>query len=231
MQSLDSLVSSLKNQQVSWVKASDEARAHSKDAAATKQALDRAELLWGATSLSKQFRELLSARGISIYDRNVEHHFTGSAIVLHPATRRTLMTFHPSYQIWQQLGGHDEGEHNPVAVSAREAWEESGIEDLWVCDWPVRIDPHPAEQCKSVNGEHHNWHYDICYMSVTLDLDFKISEESVDMRWFSIDEIKQLVAEDKAQQRAFEMAQNSLLLFDTLVASRKLPSGFRTVAQ
>jgi hypothetical protein len=133
------------------------------------------------------------------------------------------MTFHPWYKIWLQLGGHDEGENDPVAVSAREAWEESGIEDLWICDWPVRIDPHPAEKCTSVSGKHNNWHYDICYMSVALNPAFIMSDESADMRWYSIDEIKQLVSEDKAQQRALEMAENALLLYDILAANGNIP--------
>jgi 8-oxo-dGTP pyrophosphatase MutT (NUDIX family) len=223
MQLLNFLISSLKSQPVHWINASDEARSQSKDTTPTKQALDRAELLWGVTDLSMKFREFLNVRGVSIYDRKIEHHFTGSAIVIDLATRRILMTFHPWYKIWQQLGGHDEGENDPVAISAREAWEESGIDDLWICDWPVRIDPHPAEKCKSVSGKHHNWHYDICYMSVAFSPNFKMSEESVDMRWFSLNEIRRLVREGKAQQRALEMAENSLLLFDALAACGKLP--------
>jgi hypothetical protein len=221
--SLSSLVSRLDGQKVTWTQASNEARAHTDDVAATEQALDRAELLWGANDLTKMFRELLAKRGVSIYDRKLEHHFTGSTIVLDPETPTILMTFHPWYQIWQQLGGHDEGENDPVAVSAREAWEESGIQDLWICDWPVRIDPHSANKCKSVKGKHNNYHYDICYMVVAHDTKHTISEESVDMRWVSIDELKKLVAEGKAQQRALEMAQNSLLLFDALSSMGNLP--------
>jgi 8-oxo-dGTP pyrophosphatase MutT (NUDIX family) len=219
----DNLLDRLRDQDVRWIRASDEARSHSSNSIPTEQALERAELLWGATDLTKKFRELLQARDVSIYDRTREHHFTGSAIVLHVPTRRMLVTFHPSYQIWQQLGGHDEGENNPLAVSAREAWEESGLDDLWVCDWPVRVDPHPAEKCRSVPGEHHNWHYDICYMAVTNDERFAITDESVDMRWVTLDELRQLVTEDKAQQRALEMATNSLALYDALAEIGKLP--------
>lgn len=62
------------------------------------------------------------------------------------------MTNHPWYQMWQQLGGYDEGESNPLAISTHEAWEESGIEDLWIFDWPVRIDPRSAKKCRSVRG-------------------------------------------------------------------------------
>ena len=222
MPSNDNLIALLNDQPVQWLKASDEARNHATDTEPALLALQRAEQLWGVTDLSQKFRELLKERDVSLFDYTVENHFTGSAIVLDPATRRVLLTFHPWYQLWLQLGGHDEGENDPVAISAREAWEESGIEDLWICDWPVRIDPHPAEKCKSAKGAEHNWHYDMCYMVIARNPNFTISDESVDMRWFSIEELKQLVAEDKAQQRALEMAENSLLLYDALAQVNKL---------
>jgi len=221
---MNSLASLLQDRPVAWVKASDEARKRSQDTAPTEEALGRAELLWGATDLSNRFRELLDKRGVSIYDRTIEHHFTGSAIVLDPKTRGILMTFHPLYQGWQQLGGHDEGEHDPMVISAREAWEESGIDDLWICDWPILVYPHPAHKCRSVTDGQHNWHYDICYMSVALDANFKASEESADMRWVSLDELKQFVAEGEASQMVLDMTQNALQLYDALASLKNLPA-------
>jgi 8-oxo-dGTP pyrophosphatase MutT (NUDIX family) len=217
------LVSRLENHEVTWLPAKQEPYAHSDTIAPTELALSRAEHLWGKTDLTQMFRQLLQARGISLYDRKIEHHFTGSAIIIDPETRKILLTFHPWYKLWLQLGGHDEGENDPVAVSAREAWEESGIDDLWVCDWPVRVDPHPAYQCKSAPGNHQNYHYDICYMSLAYDTHHIMSDESVDMRWFSIDEIRRLVTAGKAQQRALEMAENSLTLLDALTALHNIP--------
>src|SRR4029078_12335146 len=146
---VNDIVERLKGQQVQWLRASKEASVKSSTAAPTILALDRAELLWGETSLTKQFRRLLTERGVSLYNRFIEHHFTGSAIVIDPKTRRVLLTFHSYYKIWAQLGGHDEGENDPLAISAREAWEESGIDDLWICDWLVRVDPHTAFLCAS----------------------------------------------------------------------------------
>lgn len=220
------LTGQLKDQDVHWLRVHEESGAHSDTTLPTVTALDRAELLWGVTNLTEAFRSLLNKRGVSLYDRTLEHHFTGSSIVLNFQTRKILMTFHPWYQRWQQLGGHDEGENDPVAVSAREAWEESGIEDSWICDWPVRVDPHPANMCKSVKGEHDNYHYDICYMVITANAEFKMSDESVDMKWFAVDEIEQLVSEGKAQQRALEMAKNSLDLLDACEKLGKLPTTF-----
>jgi ADP-ribose pyrophosphatase YjhB (NUDIX family) len=169
------------------------------------------------------FRKLLDERGLSLFDRKLEDHFTGSVIVVNMKDRKLLLTFHPYYQIWQQLGGHDETEHDPLGVAEREAAEESGIEDLWVLDVPVRIDPHPAYACRTVPGEHKNYHYDICYMAVAPDERFAISDESEDMRWFGVDELGELVEKGQAQQRALEMARNSLTLLDAQEQLGDLP--------
>jgi 8-oxo-dGTP pyrophosphatase MutT (NUDIX family) len=229
MQATDELAAKLQGQELDWQKAAEAARARADTTTPTEQALDRAEQLWGVTDLTQKFRQLLTERGVTIYDKTREHHFTGSVMIVHTGTRRVLLTFHPTYQIWQQLGGHDEGEQNPLSVSAREAWEESGIDDLWMCDWPVRVDPHAAEKCKRVVGDHHNWHYDICYMAVTTNADYRMSDESVDMRWVSLEELGQLVAEDKAQQRAYEMAANALALYDALTQLGQLPPAVSAV--
>lgn len=221
------LKAKLRNQNIQWLKADAVSHLNASDLQPTLLAVQRAEILWGKNSKVDKFRELLTTRGITIFDRKLEHHFTGSAIVIDPTTQKILLSLHPYYKIWLQLGGHEEGENNPVAISAREAWEESGIDDLWVCDWPVRVDPHPAEKCKSVKGIHHNWHYDICYMSVALHSDFKISEESEDLRWFTLDELEQLVNEGKAQDMALQMARNSIALLGVLEEMGNVPAGFK----
>jgi len=51
-----------------------------------------------------------------------------------------------------------------------------------------------------------------------------MSDESVDMRWFSIDDIRRLVAKGMTQQRALQMTENALLLFDVVTMLDKLPN-------
>jgi hypothetical protein len=185
----------------------------------TATALERAETLWGPSKRIQQFRNLLAQRGDTIYDYRIEDHFTASAIVLHAQTQRILMTFHPWYKLWLQLGGHDKVKtplHNPLAIAAMEAQEESGMQDLLVCDWPVRVDPHEAFACKSAPGATHNHHYDIAYMAVANTETFTMSDESEQMAWFSLDELKELADKGAAQQRAVDMASNALWLYAQL---------------
>jgi hypothetical protein len=186
-------------------------------------AVDRADKLWGKTKLSLDFRKLLDVRGLSIYDYAIEDHYTGSAIVMNEQTEKILMTFHPWYKMWLQLGGHDDGAKDPIAVSAKEAVEESGLDDLWICDWPLSVDPHPAYACKAAKNSKNNHHYDICYLVLTDTTDFIISNESLDMRWFSINELEQFVVDNKAQQRALDAAINAIALYHALKKLNGLP--------
>lgn len=79
-------------------------------------------------------RQLLQS-GDEPFDRHTPLHLTGSAVVVHVATRRVLLRWHPRQQAWLQVGGHgDAGEDDPFRVALREAREETGLEDL--SPWP-----------------------------------------------------------------------------------------------
>ncbi len=58
-------------------------------------------------------------------------HVTGSALVVHPPSRRVLLRWHARQRAWLQIGGHaDPGEVDPLAVAVREGREETGLADL-----------------------------------------------------------------------------------------------------
>lgn len=121
--------------------------------------------------------------------RNPTAHITASAFVVDPAGR-VLMTHHRKLGRWLQLGGHsDEGEHDPAATALREAHEESGLGDLRlhpaVGRRPIDIDAHriPARKGKPAHD-----HLDIRYLLLTdTPAAIAITDESDDLRWFTID--------------------------------------------
>jgi 8-oxo-dGTP pyrophosphatase MutT (NUDIX family) len=77
----------------------------------------------------QRLRELLA--GADVLDRSTPVHVTGSALVVHPPSRRVLLRWHPRMQMWMQVGGHfDAGETDPWLVAVREAREETGLTDL-----------------------------------------------------------------------------------------------------
>jgi len=55
-------------------------------------------------------------------------HVTGSAVVVHPPTRRVLLRWHDRMQRWLHVGGHaGTGETSAFEVALREAWEETAF--------------------------------------------------------------------------------------------------------
>jgi 8-oxo-dGTP pyrophosphatase MutT (NUDIX family) len=122
-----------------------------------------------------------------VYARATPVHVTGSAVVVHPATRRVLLRWHPRLEMWMQVGGHfDPGEHDPLAVALREAKEESGLTDLraFATD-PVQIVivPVPAN-----GSEPAHEHADFRYVLTTESPDAIVAElDAAPLRWLDAD--------------------------------------------
>ena len=113
-------------------------------------------------------------------------HLTSSALVMDEARTRVLLTLHPKVGRWLQLGGHNEPGDPTVRLAARrEAIEESGIAEVTVAALPLRLDRHPVP-CAGTMTEH----LDVQYLAfVPGEAVAVMSEESDDLRWFSVDDL------------------------------------------
>ena len=135
-------------------------------------------------------------------------HVTASALVVDHTGERVLLTLHPRFGRWAQLGGHCEPADPDIAAAAlREATEESGIAGLRLGAGLAAVHVHPVTCSLGVPTRH-------------LDLQFVahapagaepvISDESLDLRWFGVDELPggvdagltRLVAAARARSRA-----------------------------
>lgn len=122
-------------------------------------------------------------------------HLTGSAWVVSPDRRRTLLTHHHKLDKWLQLGGHADGEADLLAVALREAREESGLTRLRVMDTAIfDVDRHWIPPCKAEPG---HYHHDVRFL---IEADpgepLVISNESKDLAWVDIDRVTALNPEE-----------------------------------
>ena len=115
-------------------------------------------------------------------------HITGSAWVVDPQLKQTLLTHHAKLNKWFQLGGHSDGDPDTLAVAHREATEESGLENITILSQEIfDIDIHPIPE-KGDEPEH--LHYDIRFM-FTADPkeELLITDESKDLQWLALDAV------------------------------------------
>jgi 8-oxo-dGTP pyrophosphatase MutT (NUDIX family) len=151
-------------------------------------------------ALAGQFERLLLA-GPPAFRRDFfdDGHFTGSAWLLSSDGERVLLTLHRKLGRWLQLGGHADGDRDLARVALREATEESGLAELTVERAIFDLDRHliPAH---APEPAHH--HYDVRYVvRAAGDERYAISDESIDLRWWPIDEIIRTDSMDPSLKR------------------------------
>ncbi|MFJ9586243.1 NUDIX hydrolase [Streptomyces acidicola] len=145
----------------------------------------------GQEELRQSYLDHLGAHPDGMWKSCHAGHVTASALVVDPEEGRVLLTLHKKLRMWLQMGGHCEPEDPTLAAAAlREATEESGVAGLTLLPGgPVRLDRHPIPPpC--------HFHFDVQYAVVApAGAVQEISDESLDLRWFGYDEVKD-VADD-----------------------------------
>jgi 8-oxo-dGTP pyrophosphatase MutT (NUDIX family) len=130
------------------------------------------------------------------WSRDTLLHVTGSALVVHPPTKRVLLRWHERYGIWNHVGGHaDDGERDPWVTAVREAEEETGLRDLRPFPGPaptialVEIVPVPAAR-----GEADHEHADVSYALATDNPDATVDEhDDAELRWVDVPTARSMV--------------------------------------
>ncbi|MEU1037455.1 NUDIX hydrolase [Streptomyces sp. NPDC005551] len=135
--------------------------------------------------LRQAYLDHLEAHPDGLWKACTAGHLTASALVVDPGHGRVLLTLHRKLRMWLQMGGHCEPADTTLAAAAlREATEESGIAGLTLLPGgPVRLDRHPIPPpC--------HCHFDVQYAVLAQPGAVQeISDESLDLRWFSYDEV------------------------------------------
>lgn len=141
------------------------------------------------------------------FERVHEHggHVTGSAMVSNMDGTRVLLNKHGLVGSYMNFGGHADGDEDVFAVSKRELEEEAGITNADCSGNIFDIDVHfIAPHLRK--GEHvpGHIHYDICWLyRVPDDVKWLISNESTDIRWFTLEEATNLPQLDAQMVRLY----------------------------
>lgn len=115
----------------------------------------------------------------------VPGHVTASALVLDHTGTQALLTLHPRFGRWLQLGGHcEDGDPDIVAAALREATEESGIVGLRMDRIIAALHVHPVVCSLGVPTRH----LDVQFIAhAPADAEIVCSDESLDLRWWPLD--------------------------------------------
>ncbi|MEX2206239.1 MAG: NUDIX hydrolase [Myxococcota bacterium] len=135
----------------------------------------------------------------------VDGHMTGSAWILSHDHERFLLTHHRKLDRWLQLGGHADGDADLAEVALREAREESGLDAFSLASphgeaLPLDVDVHliPAR-----GDEPAHLHHDLRYLLVAgRDQELRVSNESLDLRWFARARADELLADESLRRMA-----------------------------
>ena len=125
----------------------------------------------------------------------LEGHITASALVVNADKTKTLMTHHHKLNKWLQLGGHSDGDPDPLNVALREVKEESGLKNVVPLSEKIfDVDVHEIPERKN---EPAHVHYDIRFLFQAHDGDsLTISNESKDLAWIPLHSMDQYTAEE-----------------------------------
>jgi 8-oxo-dGTP pyrophosphatase MutT (NUDIX family) len=131
----------------------------------------------------------LAARPDGCLRACVPGHVTGSALVLDHSGTHALLTLHPRFGRWMQLGGHcEESDADIVAAALREATEESGIDGLTIDPSLAALHVHPVTCSLGVPTRHLDMQF-IVYAPAGAEI--ALSDESLDLRWWPLDGLPQ----------------------------------------
>ena len=136
----------------------------------------------------QEYVEHLRAQADGVWKASFPVHLTAGALVLDADGGRVLLNLHRKARRWFAFGGHLEpGDATLAGAALREGTEESGLRGLVIDPVPVHLSRHTVAFCDPRGTV---THCDVRFLArLGADADPVISDESLDVRWFDVDDV------------------------------------------
>jgi 8-oxo-dGTP pyrophosphatase MutT (NUDIX family) len=147
---------------------------------------------------------------------SVQRQFTASVYIIDGD--KVLLIYHKKLQKWLQPGGHIEPNETPSEAARREVKEETGLdiaflrqENIWIDHWNARSIERPfmcsLQEIPAYKDVPAHQHMDMAYVATPVGE--KVGGDH-EMRWFSLQEIQQLVPDDEIFKETQEVVAKLL---------------------
>jgi 8-oxo-dGTP pyrophosphatase MutT (NUDIX family) len=163
------------------------------------------------TSYREEFNFIEKFLGLLNHPRSFQRdhlpgHITGSAWIIDPKKEFVLLTHHAKLNRWLQPGGHADGDEDIIRVASREADEETGLKSLAILSQEIfDLDIHTIPARKDF-PEH--LHFDIRLLfQASMDEPLILTEESHELKWFSLTAVEAISANNQSMMRMAEKAK------------------------
>ncbi|RYG59105.1 MAG: NUDIX domain-containing protein [Alphaproteobacteria bacterium] len=139
-------------------------------------------------------------------------HVTASGLIINTAGTKVLLNKHKLIGTYMNFGGHADGDEDVFAVAKKELAEEAGITNATTSGNLFDIDIHfIAPHVRKGENIPGHVHYDLNWLFVVDDeAAWTISDESTDIRWFSLEEALKLETNDSQMLRMLTKAAEGI---------------------
>lgn len=166
---------------------------------------------WGAPDdeqrrLRDTFVDHLETTADGMWRSSYPDHLTAGTLVVSAGGDEVLLNLHRKAGRWFHFGGHAEAPDPTLrSVAAREAAEESGLDDLVLHPEPLQLDVHVVPFCDTRGGVRH---LDVRYGALAVDRDrAAASDESLAVRWWPVAALPEL---EPRMHRLIELTRRTL---------------------
>ncbi len=146
----------------------------------------------------RQILQFCSEHADALHRTCLTGHLTGSALVVDPSRKASLLIHHTKLDRWLQPGGHADGDGDLGRVALREATEETGLTGLSLVLPAIDLDIHdiPAR-----GDEPAHLHLDVRFLVLAPPgAVANHNHEAIDAKWVTLDDAADYMADGELKR-------------------------------